>query len=266
MRSLNWLAWLAAGSLVLAGALVASPLAGVARQDSTPPAGAEISEDETEQAFTETFYLDRCEWSSTGGNAFFSLEPGFQQILRGDEDGVTVEAIVTVLDETEMVGEIETRVVEERETEDGEVVEVSLNYFAVCAETNNVFYFGESVDDYEDGEVADHSGAWRADEGENQPGLIVPGQPLLGARYYQEIAPGIALDRAEIIELGVQIETPAGTFEDCFRTEDSTPLEPDAREVKTYCPGVGNVQDESLLLAYAGPAADAPETATPAAG
>jgi hypothetical protein len=78
--------------------------------------------------------------------------------------------------------------------------------------------------------------------------LIVPGQPLLGARYYQEIAPGVAMDRVEIVEMDLRIETPGGTFEGCFRTEDTTPLEPDVREEKAYCPGVGIVQDEALVL------------------
>jgi hypothetical protein len=29
-------------------------------------------------------------------------------------------------------------------------------------------------------------------------GIIMPGTPLLGSRYYQEIAPEVALDKAEI--------------------------------------------------------------------
>ena len=54
--------------------------------------------------------------------------------------------------------------VEERETEDGELVEVSRNFFAICEETNSVFYFGEEVDDDEDGEIVGHEGAWLAGE------------------------------------------------------------------------------------------------------
>ena len=104
------------------------------------------------------------------------------------------------------------------------------NYFAVCAPTNGVFYFGEAVDDYKDGQVVDHAGAWRAGEGENRPGLIMPGQPLLGARYYQEIAPGVALDRAEIVALDVRAETPAGAVAGCFRQVETMPLEPRGEE------------------------------------
>ena len=55
------------------------------------------------------------------------------------------------------------RVVEERESEDGELKEVSRNFFAFCKKTGNLFYFGEEVDDYDsEGNVVSHSGGWRA--------------------------------------------------------------------------------------------------------
>src|SRR6185436_18826581 len=106
--------------------------------------------------FTDTFYLDQCDWSSTGGNPFFRLDPGLQLVLQGDEDGTALEVIISVLDETVTVNGIETRVVEERESEDGELVEVSRNFFATCVQTGSVFYFGEEVDVYEGGEIVDH--------------------------------------------------------------------------------------------------------------
>ncbi len=67
-------------------------------------------------------------------------------VLEGDEDGVEIEVIVSVLDETEMVDGVLTRVVEERESEDGELVEVSRNFWALCTETGDIFYFGEGVE------------------------------------------------------------------------------------------------------------------------
>lgn len=52
------------------------------------------------------------------------------------------------------------------------------------------------------------------------------GLVLLGARYYEEIAPGVALDRAEIISINETINTPAGKFTSCLKKEETTPLEP----------------------------------------
>jgi hypothetical protein len=311
MHALRWLAALAAGSFLLIGVFATAPFAGLARQDSTPPPGVRLSEDEAEAIaleaypdaqvveveaeeedgglvysvelsngvevevdattgeiveeergddeesgpgggaavdYTSTFYLDQCDWSSTGGNLFFRLDPGLQLVLQGEEDGAALEVVISVMDETETVNGIETRVVEERESEAGELIEVSRNFFAVCVQTGSVFYFGEDVDDYEDGQVVGHEGAWRAGEGENLPGLIMPAQPLLGARYYQEIAPGIAEDATETVAVGVQAETPAGTFESCIVQMDVNPLDPGPGDEKVYCPGIGNVQDESLVL------------------
>lgn len=93
---------------------------------------------------------------------FFSLEPGFQLIPEGEEDGVDIGLTITVLNKTKTIDGIKTRVVEERETHDGELVEVSRNYFAICNRDNSVVYFGEDVDFYEDGVIVGHEGSWRA--------------------------------------------------------------------------------------------------------
>lgn len=93
----------------------------------------------------------------------------------------------------------QTRVIEEREIENGELVEVSRNYFAVCKPSNDVYYFGEDVDDYENGEIVSHPGAWLAGIDGDKAGMIMPGKVQVGLKHYQEIAPGIAEDRAEIM-------------------------------------------------------------------
>ena len=69
-----------------------------------------------------------------------------------------------MLNETEEIQGVETRVSEERETRDGELAEVSRNFLAICEQTNSVFYFGEDIDIFEDGEVVSHEGSWRAGE------------------------------------------------------------------------------------------------------
>lgn len=199
-------------------------------------------------AWTEVFNLEKCSLSSTGRNDYFILEPGYKLTLEGVEDKDTIRLEVTVLDQTRMIGNVETRVVEERETVNGGLIEISRNYFAICKQTNSVFYFGEETDIYEKGEVVSHAGAWRADSGNARAGLMMPGIVLLGARYYQEIAPGVAMDRAEVVSTNESMATPAGTFESCLETEETTPLEPEEKEYKYYAPGIGLIKDEELLL------------------
>ena len=141
-----------------------------------------------------------------------------------------------------------TRVVEEREWKDGRLHEISRNYFAVCAQTKDVFYFGEDVDNYKDGKVANHDGSWLAGRNGNKAGLIMPGTPKLNMKYYQEIAPGVAMDRAEIVGLNETCKTPAGTFSKCLKVLEGSAIELLAKEYKYHAPGIGLIRDEDLQL------------------
>lgn len=202
-----------------------------------------------DESWTSSFNLEDCNFSSTGSNPYFILEPGHQSFLEAqEEDGEVTEIIITVLNETKVVDGIETRIVEERESEDGELVEISRNYFAVCRPANDVFYFGEDVDDYEDGQIVGHGGAWLAGENGGRAGLFMPGNIQVGMKYYQEFAPGIAEDRAEIMSVNEVLSVPVGNFTDVLRVEETNPLEPGVREVDFYAPGVGVIQDESEKL------------------
>lgn len=147
-------------------------------------------------AFTRNFRLWACDFETTGDNPFFPLLPGLTTFLEGEDDGERLRLRIKVLHRTAVVGGVRTRVVEEREHINGELVEVSRNFFAHCRQNGSVFYFGEEVDIYEDGRIVSHEGAWRHGEGGARAGIIMPGLPLIGARYFQEIAPGVALDRA----------------------------------------------------------------------
>ena len=108
------------------------------------------------QEFTSDFDRDGCTFSTTGNNPFYPLLPGHQTILEGveeDDEGedVTISHRITVTDDTQLIDGVLTRVVEEYEQEDGELVEISYNFIAYCRETGDVWYFGEDVEDYEDG-------------------------------------------------------------------------------------------------------------------
>jgi hypothetical protein len=125
--------------------------------------------------------------------------------------------------------------------------EVSRNYMAIHKTTGDVYYLGEDVDIYKNGKIVDHEGAWLHGTAGARLGLLMPGAPVVGQRYYQEVAPQVAMDRAEVVSVTERVTTPAGTFEQCLETDESTPLEP-GRESKLYAPGVGLVKDASLVL------------------
>ncbi|HEY2249489.1 MAG TPA: hypothetical protein VGH74_00465 [Planctomycetaceae bacterium] len=196
------------------------------------------------EGWSSDFSTEKDALTSRGKNPYFILEPGYQLILEGGKERL----VISVLNETKIVDGVETRIVEERETKNDKLIEVSRNFFAISKRTNNVYYFGEEVDDYKDGKIVGHPGAWRSGEKGAQFGLMMPGLPLLKARFYNEVAPKTAMDRAEIVGVSVNFKTPAGEFKNCLKIEETTPLEPGNKEHKHYAPGIGLVQDGSLKL------------------
>ncbi len=94
-----------------------------------------------------------------------------------------------------------------------------------------------------------HDGSWLA--GRNvgaKAGLFMPGTPRVSMRYYQEIAPGIAMDRAEIVSLTETCKTPAGTFAKCMKVKEGSEVEPTVTDNNDHAPGIGLVKDEDLRL------------------
>lgn len=219
--------------------------------------------------FTRDFPDDECRFTTVGGNAYFPLLPGLVREYDNDECIAAGECDeqerlrITVTHRTkniEIVDDgrkriIPTRIVEEREWQDGRLTETSQNYFAACGSgaMRDVYYFGEAVDVFEylpNGQVkVTHPGQWLAGKRKAEAGLIMPGGAfLLGARYYQEMAPGMALDRAEHTGVDLEFASDAGEFDDCVAVIETTPLEPGNESHKLYCPRAGLAIDNDLVL------------------
>ena len=194
--------------------------------------------------WTSAFMLEPDELVSTGRNPYFVLEPGYTLVLEGEGAQLTI----TVLNETKKVDGVVTRVVEERETKGGKLTEVARNYFAISKRTNDVFYFGEDVDMYKDGKVVNHEGSWLSGVNGSKFGLMMPGRALIQSRYYQEVAPNIAMDRATIVSVTETVKTPAGVFANCLKVEETSPLSRFSTEYKYYAPGIGMVSDGTMKL------------------
>jgi hypothetical protein len=192
----------------------------------------------------EKFELSSCKLLTTGRNQYFVMEPGFQVVLEGG--GTKLQ--ITVLNETKTVDGVATRVVEEKEWKDGKLAEIARNYFAMCPQTKDIFYFGEDVEFYEDGKVVKREGSWLAGVNGNRAGLMMSGTPKVNMKYYQEFAPGVAMDRAEIESLTETCKTPAGTFPGCMKVKETSGIELLAKEYKYHAPGIGLVRDADVRL------------------
>ena len=72
----------------------------------------------------------------------------------------------------------------------------------------------------------------------------------VGARLLLRTPRGVVLtpagrkfqDRARVIGRTSDINVPAGSFDNCLKTENTTPLEPDVLEFKYYARGVGLIR------------------------
>jgi len=193
---------------------------------------------------------DQGPFSSDIDNPYFPLPIGRIMILEGDDEGTIVRVEIEVLDETELVDGVLTRVVEVAEFEDDEVIEITRDFYAQAPD-GTVCYYGEDVDIYVDDVIVGHDGTWRVGEGDNEAGIIMPGDPMVNTEFAQESAPGIAEDRSAIVEVGVPVSIDYDDFADTVHAVDWNPLEEetfDDAEDKFYARDVGLVIDNVVEL------------------
>jgi hypothetical protein len=120
------------------------------------------------------------------------------------------------------------------------VVEVTDDWYAQD-KAGNVWYLGEYVTNYRNGNVVDHGGSFEAGVDGAQPGIAMPANPDPGLSYRQEYYKGEAEDKAAVITIGEErVQVPLGYFEkDVLMTRDLVPTEPMVQELKFYAPNVG---------------------------
>lgn len=212
--------------------------------------GACSSEDEHtkgEACHPVTLVADACEpamakFSLNSTNPYYPLIPGSLTVLEGTDEGVSIRVERRVLSETETVGTVMTRVLEAKEYKNGAIYEVARNYY-VEASDGTVCYFGEEVSFYENGQVVNSNGSWRADAAGAKPGIIMPAQPRVGDVYYQELAPGVAQDMGRIAKTDGTLTALGKTYDKVVSIFDSNPLEDCDEEEKLYVPGIGESGD-----------------------
>ena len=196
------------------------------------------------EEFQSEFKVDKKTLGTKGNNLYFPLTPGYKLEFAHSKDS----RVWTVTSETKLIDGVETVVVEDREMKDGQLAELTKDYFAIDATTNDVYYFGEDVEVYKNGKVVNRKGSWLSGVNGAKFGLYVHGKPSVGKKYYQEIAPGVGKDRAEVLSVTETVVTPAGKFENCVHTLETSPIEKFLKDHKWYAPGVGEVKDDQMQL------------------
>ena len=73
-------------------------------------------------------------------------------------------------------------------------------------------------------------------------------------KYYQEIAPGVTMNRGEVVSLTETCKTAAGTFSRCMKVRGTSGMDAKKLEYKYYAPSIGLVRDQNLRLVSSGTA------------
>ena len=169
-------------------------------------------------------------------NPFFPLAPGTTfYYLGGSESNV-----VFVTSKTKVILGVTCVEVHDVVSVNGELEEDTLDWYAQDKD-GNVWYFGEHSEQISGGVIVGLEGSFIAGEDGAKPGIIMKAQPAIGDFYRQEFSVGVAEDVAEVVGLTDSVTVPYGSFNNCLKTEETSPLEPDALEHKFYANGVGNV-------------------------
>jgi hypothetical protein len=188
--------------------------------------------------------------SATVDHALVPLTTVTTKIFAGEaldeETGnrMTIRTQETVLPDPEPVAGIAVTVVEASEYHNGELVETDADYFAQGPD-GTVHSVGERVDQYEQGKVVSHDGAWLSGEQGTRPGVFMPADPGIGKTFTPQHLSDVGIEQATVIAVEQAVTVPAGTFEGCVVTKD-VGFPDGTTEEKTYCPGVGLVREEYL--------------------
>jgi hypothetical protein len=136
---------------------------------------------------------------------------------------------------------------------DHRIREVAIDYYAQ-ADDGAVWYFGEDVANYEDGVVADHDGTWLTGK-DGPPGMIMPGDPEVGAVYRPENIPGKVFEQDTIRSTDETVDGPRGPVQGALLVEEL--LMDGTTEEKVFAPGYGEfrarAKDELVTVTLALP-------------
>ncbi|MGO4192968.1 hypothetical protein AB4Y67_15005 [Arthrobacter sp. YAF17] len=172
-------------------------------------------------------------------NKYFALPVGKKLTYETAEQGNVAERVeIEILPETMTIAGVETAVYLDKEYKNGQLVEETRDYLAQH-KNGDVWYFGEDVDNYSNGILLSHSGSFLHGKDGAKAGIWMKEEQRPGDSYRQEFYVGHAEDIRDTVTTGETVTTKSGTYKDCVKVYDWTPLEKNAREYKYHCPEVG---------------------------
>ncbi len=174
-------------------------------------------------------------------NKYFSLPIGKKMVYEArTEEGKLERVEISILNETKIIEGVATIIYLDRVYNDGQLVEETRDYLAQH-KNGDVWYFGEEVDNYENGKLKDHHGSFIHGKNGAKAGIWMKASQKVGDTYRQEYFKGEAEDVRDTVVTGLTVVTKKATYVDCVKVYDWTPLDLKSREHKYYCSEVGGL-------------------------
>jgi hypothetical protein len=171
-------------------------------------------------------------------NRYFRLRPGTVFTYEKRTLAGTERSEIEVTREKRRVMGVLTTVVRHTTWLNGQLKEETRDWYAQDRR-GNVWYFGEAVDNYENGRLMDHRGSWEAGVNGAKPGIVMLNNPVVGLAYRQEFYKGEAEDMGSVVALDKTVTVSSGTYRGCVQTRDWSPIDRTEKEYKYYCPQIG---------------------------
>lgn len=170
-------------------------------------------------------------------NKYFSVKPGTKLVYEAQTAKGKEINTVTVDGTTKVIGGFTTLVYHDQIFLNDQPVEDTTDYLAQQKSTGDVWYFGEKVNNYENGTLKDHKGTFLHGTDGAKAGIWIKARQKVGDSYRQEYYKGHAEDMLDVAAVGQTVKTKQATYTDCVKLYAWTPIEDD-KEYKYNCPGI----------------------------
>lgn len=180
-------------------------------------------------------------------NKWLPLIPGKRLVYEGttvQQDGTLVphRVEINVTDLTKVVGGVRTVVSWDMDYSDNELAEAELAFFAQD-KNGNVWHFGQYPEEYESGKFV-NAPTWIHGLKGARAGIAMQAKPQLGKpSYSQGWGPEVNwTDRGQVYKMGQKTCVPLDCYQDVLVIAETSQSESDAKQLKYYATGVGNVR------------------------
>lgn len=183
----------------------------------------------------------------SGTNPWFPLKPGMQWVREGTtligNREVPHQVITTVTDVVRVIDGVQTVLVFDHSVGAGQVVQQSIDYFAVD-KVGNVWTMGGATEQYEAGRFVAVDEAWLSKVDGAKAGILMPANPTASSpAWLIAVPPKEDGDAAEFLRMQAKECEPYTCFKDVLVIREGKRSALD-NEFKYYARGVGQIRNE----------------------